>query len=301
PPASSNPFRRKVRNRELGNEHSMENRNQYFTAQVSVADCVCEIRMNDVPVLEIKGGETMSVEVPLNQCVQSGINTLSFILSLAGGDNFSEIAWCEAIIYSRLTGSPREERVQIGGMIFSGEDRLGGKTGLEQSPDYADNTPTISQVSERVIQARRLVRLETPFPRWVWLSSEIIADTPQTRAALIFAYRQFWEQLNLKNVGEVRRLTAAKARELAAAYYITEADAHDRIEFQQHMADPDLTLHPFSEDGLRLEVFGNKRLARLVDANGDSPVIFVMTDRSLAFYMNMVYCNTAGDGWLQIR
>jgi hypothetical protein len=52
---------------------------------------------------------------------------------------------------------------------------------------------------------------------------------------------------------------------------------------------------------LELQVFGNKRLARLVDADGDAPVVFVENDQSLAYYMHMIYCQTHQSGWLQVR
>jgi hypothetical protein len=274
----------------------------YFTIQVRAGNCQAEIRINDVPIVGIKDGESLSVEVPVNQWVVTGRDTLSFLLSPLTDMNFDDIAWCEATLYCRPVGTPRERRVRLGGMIFSGEDRKNG-TGLEQSPDFDIEAPIIVQAGERPIQAQRLIQLSTPFPGWLWLSSEVIPETPQTKTELYNVYRTFWRHLSDRNIAEITNLTSAKVKELAAAYYLSLEAADDQIEFRQHMENPGVYLQEFpsSEDNLQLEVFGNKRLARLVTKRGNCPIAFVMNDKSLAFYMNMMFCKSVSQGWVQIR
>jgi hypothetical protein len=137
-------------------------------------------------------------------------------------------------------------------------------------------------------------------PNWVWRNSQLIEDSPASHALLLEQYRAFWTLLSEQRVPEALAACQLKVRELAAASYSNVADVEGRLELGDMITSPELTLFRFRPEGLRLEVLGFGRLARLVDSDGDYPVVFLENDHSLAHQIPLIYCKT-GEDWQIIR
>jgi hypothetical protein len=91
-----------------------------------------------------------------------------------------------------------------------------------------------------------------------------------------------------------------KMREIGTAFYLSEEEAQSYLQIEAMLQDDSIELFPWKPEGLKLEVFGGRRLARLVTRKGQSPIVFVAKDRSAGFYIELMYCRTA-NGWVICR
>jgi hypothetical protein len=73
---------------------------------------------------------------------------------------------------------------------------------------------------------------------------------------------------------------------------MTEQQARDTIEIGDMLQCDEIELRPMRERGLKLDVFGNGRLARIVDRDGDSPIYFREKDGSLDHYIPLTFCRS---------
>lgn len=273
----------------------------YYTVQVNVRACKYDIRINDVPL--IRGEGNMTVELPASPWVFSGINTISFELSpLEKKDKFESLTLCKAILYQRQSGTDRETRELISGIIYDPDETQNKQiSGLEKSPNFNDTNPPKIEIRNTSVFVNRPISLETPFPRWSWLDCPKIPQENTIKNDLLSEYRRFWIILESKNTELIKKLTDIKASEIATAYYFQNRDkGHEKIQYMRWSTNKDVYLADLITDDLELEVLGDGHLAQLVDGDKDSPIVFVQKDQTLAHYMPMMYCKTP-NGWLLIR
>ncbi|MCA9708337.1 MAG: hypothetical protein KDK70_20980 [Myxococcales bacterium] len=144
----------------------------------------------------------------------------------------------------------------------------------------------------------RDVGMRSPFPRWAWEDGLTIADDDSTHAALLAEYERVWSLLLARDVAGIEQLQQTKAAEYQAAYYLDAARLRDALPLVDLMQSEDLRLQPLLRD-LELRVFGEGRLARLVDEDGDSPIVFVGPGE-IGYFVELTYART-DDGWRLVR
>jgi hypothetical protein len=83
------------------------------------------------------------------------------------------------------------------------------------------------------------------------------------------------------------------------AYYIGDVrQALGDFEISDLMMDSNVRLMDFDPSRTRLQVFGTGRLARLIDPEGESPIMF--NESGMDIHIDMMYCRIKGH-WVQIR
>lgn len=280
---------------------------QYFTLQVGVAFCRCDVRVNDIPILtDDLSGSRVDVEMPLNQHVFTGENTVSFRLlparSSEQGPSYS-LDSPHVVCSVELVRKPygREgPRTVLASLKYQGAspDPFAGSSA---EGDGASAVQTAFEAREHAAAAR-VVTLATPFPEWRWVRAPAIEPGHETVRDLLAEHHRFWNALRAKDLAELRGMLAANAREMQAAYYLPDMEEAWRVVgIEELLRNPDARLLPMPTE-LSLEVFANGRLARLVDARGESPIAFHEGDTGLDAFISAWFCRAgAGGGWVMIR
>lgn len=284
----------------------MHDEPQYFTLNIGVCFCRPDIRVNDIPLLtEDVSGSRIDVELPLNQHVFTGDNTLSVRLLPAQTspqapslslDNAN--VECSVELVRRPYGDGAGERVVLASIVYRG----GSAEPFSASSDGPGASPlqSVYEPRERATAAR-VVSLATPFPEWRWVRAPAIEPGPEVFRDLLAEHQRFWNALRAKDVPALRAIMAANAREVQAAYYLHDLDEAWRvIGIEAMLRNPDAELMPMPAD-LELEVFANGRLARLATPAGDGPIRFHERDTGLDAHIGAWFCRAPTGAWVMIR
>lgn len=278
----------------------------YFTLQVGVGFCRCDIRVNDVPVLvDDLSGARVDMEIPLNPLVFTGDNTVSVRLSPPRGspqgpdeDLRGPSSRC-AVTLQRKPYGAEEPKTLLATIVYE----PGGDPFAGSSPEGEAVSPlAVTGDPDAGFAAARTARLVTPFPEWRWVQAEKIAPGELVMAELLREHQRFWAALRARDVPELRSIMASNAREIQSAYYLPDLENAWRvIGIEALLRNPDAALKALPTD-LALEVFAHGRLARLVDAHGNSPIGFDERDTGLDAFVDAWFCRgNGGLGWVMIR
>lgn len=278
----------------------------YFTLQVGVGFCRCDIRVNDIPLMvDDLSASRVDVEIPLNPLVFTGENTLSVkLLPPRGGEQGPDYdlrgpsTKCSVVLQRKPYGAEHPKTLLASIVYEPGDEPFAGS-----SPEGAEaSAVAVTGDAEAGYAAARTARLATPFPEWRWVQAPPIAPSDVVVAELLREHQRFWAALRNKDVAEVRAILGANAREVQAAYYLPDLDNAWRVlGIEALMRNPDASLKPMPTD-LALEVFAHGRMARFVDANRNSPIGFDERDTGLDAFIDAWFCRGGvGLGWVMIR
>jgi len=278
----------------------------YFTLQVGVGFCRCDIRVNDIPLMvDDLSGSRVDVEIPLNPLVFTGDNTLSVKLlpprSSEQGPSYDlrgPSTRCSVTLQRKPYGA-EFPKTKLATIVY--------EHGAEPFEKSSAETPEASAVAvggdaDTGFAAARTVKLVTPFPEWRWVQAPPITPGDEVVRDLIREHQRFWAALRNKDVPELRAIMAANAREVQAAYYLPDLDNAWRvIGIEALLRNPEASLKPMPAD-LTLEVFAHGRLARFVDGRRNSPIGFDERDTGLDAFIDAWFCRGGvGLGWVMIR
>lgn len=275
----------------------------FFTLVISVFGCRAALHVNDVPVFtEDCSDARIDVELPMNQWVHTGRNSLTARL-VAGVDEEGHATYplsgadvlCTLELCVRPHGAPHTARVRVSGLSYAAGEWTTGDPAPEGSPVRS------LAAADDATAAWREVELQTPFPLWAWHRAERLHLDDTTTNDLLAQYRRAWALFRSGDVDAVRALAADNAAEIQAAFHLPDARAAQRmLELESLVVDPSVSLAPMALD-LRMEVFGDGRLARLVDGTGSSPIRFADRNGGLDAYVGMMWCRLPARGWVMIR
>jgi hypothetical protein len=278
----------------------------FYTLQIGVCFCRCDIRINDIPLLvEDASGGRIDVELPLNPNIYTGDNTLSFrLFPETSDDNGPTVdldnpnVYCSVEIVRRPYAQEIFDRTVIASIVYRG----GAVDNLVESSVEAPGISAIqhgSTPNERAFA--RVVSLTTPLPEWRWVRAPVIEAGAESIRDVLQETRRLWAMLRDRDVPGLRTMLATNAREIQAAYFQPSLeDAWRMLGIEEMFRNPEAKLGAMS-DNLKLEIFANGRIARLTDSFGDSPLWFHEGDSGLNAYINAMFCRGASGEWIKIR
>ncbi len=301
-----------------------------FKLGIDAGACRFEVRFNDVPILSSDVPRPYDVEFPVSEWVVRGPNRIAALVQPPpvwdedGEERVERERFDPAESALKLTlwvkrnGAPRAERQAIATLNFVARHAVAPARGIESSGAagrfdsrrqfVASEDQGDVLVSEVTLQRNedpphevfmfRDVGMRSPFATWSWQSGLQIEDDDETKDALMAEYQRVFDLLVARDVAAVEQLQAVKASEYQAAYYLDAAGIRDALPLVDLMQTDELTLQPLGPD-VELEVFGEGRLARLVDEDGDSPIVFVSAE-DIGYFVGLTYCRT-DEGWQLVR
>jgi hypothetical protein len=166
----------------------------------------------------------------------------------------------------------------------------------------------IKRHDETEVVVRRSVEIDSPFPRWAWQDGRKIEDNEENLQSLLEKYKHIYDALSSEDLEETKKIYAIAAQEYATAYH------HDDPEAGHHIMNTggkfgnsewklgDIYTLVKKDMQFQLDIYGNGRLARLLNHRGEEAIIVYlnkearMTSRQkFGFYKNK-------DGeWVMVR
>ncbi len=300
-----------------------------FKVLIDGAACRFDVRINDVPILQNETGLPYDVAFPVSEWMIAGANRLSARIRPPAvySDEYDELfdqegydeeeSWLKlALIVKKNKEDPKAQQ-EIATLEWIAGDFSPPRMGYDSSSDPGirnsergfspddDGDVTVSKcevsfdAERKEIVLSRVITMPNPHPPWLWLSGEEIPDDDGTLAALTAQYQRVSGLLSAGSVAEVSALLVPKAEEYATAYYLeTEEEIEEAMALTLLMQADDLELASFGAD-VELQVFGDGRLARLVDEDNESPIVYV-DPNDVAYYLSLTYSKIGGR-WLLTR
>src|SRR5262249_11909265 len=152
--ASLLPRRRHEGRQKMTRTEPLERRwvEPFYTVKLTAYGCRYDVRLNDAPLYEDQEGDSAGLEIPANEWLRDGENTLSFYLQpLPGEADFDKRTDVEAILYVREMGQAKEQRQELMRLTY---------VHAEQSDEAAAPQPL------RFFEKAFTLRL--PFAPWRW-------------------------------------------------------------------------------------------------------------------------------------
>jgi hypothetical protein len=168
------------------------------------------------------------------------------------------------------------------------------------SPEGEEEPKRVEATAQRMA-VERGATFPAPHATWAWLKGPAVEADKRAAASLLDEVRRLHAALQKKDKRLVQGMTAQRARELAIACHVDEQAAHEMLGLLRRMDDKERKVSAFRVEGMRMEVFGNGRLARLADEDGDGPISFVVGDGALAEYVKATFCKDERGRWLMVR
>jgi hypothetical protein len=282
----------------------------FFQVRISAERCAYDIRLNDATIWADTEANPIDGALPVNHWVSHGNNLLEVRLSPPSGEQrFDDRANCRVTFTVRTANAPQSSGIVLTEISFPSPLA----TASEHPPSILDADPRYlwpdpRAVTPLVVQTGdsrasyillRQVALASPFPRWAWLDADPLEESEQTFKELFARYENFWHDLRAKRLADVRAALSFRSNEFAAAYYRLAFEILDDLGIDRSATDPGLELYPLDTEP-KLEIFGNKRLARITRWDGEPLLVFVQREKQLSTYYDLVFCKRNGQ-WQIIR
>lgn len=263
-----------------------------YEVDISASEIAFEVRVNDIPVLRLPAGRVRTA-FDVNTCVVDGDNTVSLLLRPRGA-GFSPLAECSVQVRRRERPGA-EEAEDLGTITFSAEG-LPPATGFEPSSPVEGCGPV--QVARWGVRGAMRFVAEGAFGPWSFQAAEPLTPTEALRAEVVDAYRSIHTLLTARNAGKLTDLCAPQVADLQRAYGLPGPElARRMLGVAQLLADPSISVDPFPEGLLTLEILAEGRLVHLVDAEGRSPLTLRSKEMPAALgRFTCALCKTA-EGW----
>lgn len=271
-----------------------------FRLSLRAAQCVLEVRLNDVPVFGDVTGAALSLDIPINEWLFQGPNEIQVLLSpLEEGGAYGDQAQIEVILQHKFSRDAvrnatevgvlrwQRERGPVPGPMITEDSVPQEKTGAQDLHD--EDAPLLAlpgqaeELTWRVGEPQKLknksIRISTslmlppPWPGCPWKRGQLLPADSRTLFAVQGLLRAYHQRLQHGGHDDFLKLRRAA---LEAAYYLPPAEVDDALGFPPLLQRKDWRLEPLPEKGLKLELAGGGRLARLLDeGTGEGPLILV--------------------------
>lgn len=275
----------------------------YYGVDVDLNNVGIDIRVNNIPIYYDDEKGQMTAELPSPESIINGFNSLSLKAFLPyDGDvisgSFEEGAYASAILFKQRmdNNSPKvpllKARVNLTGDKYEVE--------IEDYISKKSKKFTKPMTQNKTILVEVKADIKSSFPQWAWQKGKII--TTEDKSSLLQAYKRIHNALLEKNLSKLKDLYSVRASEIAIAYYLPDIEAgFKKLSVGADMNDPELELYDFNSENMEIEILANGKLARIVDADYDQPILYFNSQSQLLhLYKFMFYLNDENK-WIMVR
>lgn len=280
--------------------------NPYFTFVVDLLDVGLEIRVNDIPVFADQQGGEAAVEVAVNEYLYSGENHITLHIYKTGDEeDFPGHAVCNVAFCVRKKEEDAANRVALWNInAFAAElSTVDLNTSKQESRvSRCSHIYHIDKQSKEVVTVSSSVDIDYTFPQWAWINGVKIENNGASFTSLMETYRNIHSSLQRKDVDVLKNITKIKAAEFARAYHLpSEEDGESRVGLVDEINNDGQSLHDFWDKGMKLDVMAHGQLARIVDEDGDGPIVFLIGEGNAAKIMKLTFYKDEKNGWILVR
>ncbi|MEO8452117.1 MAG: hypothetical protein ABI647_20165 [Gemmatimonadota bacterium] len=270
--------------------------------------------VNDVPVWADRLGHAATIDgFPVLEWLVPGANTLEIRLGLSIEPNAISAGSVDVELRCDLDGD--DSPLALTSLSLSPTTVGGapaGRFAIEGAPGNQSlaATPTGDIVIEPIRlgsgstsadrRVLRTIQLPWRWPRWRHFDAPTIIASGRTQASLEESYRQMWNLLRANDRARLVEFLAVKVAELVAANPKDRRHIEPILGLEDCLDDPEMALKPLTLESTRLEIAGGGSLARLVDARGNGPIVFVHRDGLMSICLDTMFC-MGSSGWVLVR
>ncbi|MBL1276787.1 MAG: hypothetical protein COB30_011930 [Ectothiorhodospiraceae bacterium] len=294
-----------------------------YLVKISYAGTGAEFRLNDIPFyLENYSGQ-VDVEITVSDKMIEGVNELTIIAFPYSEGEGSLEDWGhkdarveaslfvrekdalddtkELLTHLKLYPARPVEVAAIETIVMTGQD-------LPQL-DYESQPRKFPNViyHKQIVISRKTYPIKLPFPRWEWQDGQIIEDTEENYKSLLEAYRKEYVIHQNQDLPALKESTKKLAETLMLVKYITDFDkAYDSLNLEESWKSEEQELFKFIEGEtsknlrLKLDVFANGRLARIVNETGAQPILYIVKKARMTIEYNFSFYKNKKGEWIYI-
>lgn len=274
-----------------------------FRLRGSSAQCLVEIRVNDVPIHRHGSGTACHFDLAINEWLFQGPNSFDIrLMPLEEGAHFPPGASFEAKLACKAAREVLRHSVDLGELTWKPTPEAHAHLHAheashepEESPDDLEEfTPLLAfpgqpedlqwsvrppkKLSEHGALIHATLPMPPPWPACPWLHGGL----PSNQTGIGHAVTSLLRTLHacLQRDGW-RDLMKRRIMGIQAAYYLSPGEVDEALGFPALLEQPDWTLQPLPGARLAIEKAGHGKLVRLVDSETNDSAI-VLTNDTLA-------------------
>lgn len=280
--------------------------NPYFTFVIDMLDVALQLRINDVPIFTDKEGGEASIETSMNEYLLQGSNQIQLTVNaIEGEEEFRSHAECNVSLYVRDKNMEANSRQPLWIIKAYPAELSVMDVNVLKPESRSSQCSHVYFVDEQFpdsITVSSTVEIDYPFPQWAWIKGEFIDDNEENFKSLIEQYRDIHIHLQNKDLDVLKTYTQKKAEEFSIAYHMPAYEDGERlVGLASEAMKNTQTLHPFWEKGMKLDVYANGRVARIVDDDEDGPILFLIGEGNAANVLKLAFYKDEKKGWILIR
>lgn len=274
----------------------------YFTLQVNTADCVYELLVNGAYVHIDPEGSPLLTEFAVNPWISAGRNIITLNVYYGAADRPADGARAEIALCVRRAGSPWQTRACISrlhysaararaGLACAGSTLAGRYHSQHGFLPHAEGDVLIADVTQGGLQYADIhgislsqeLQFDCPLPPWQFLQGDDLpalesaapAEVQRWHDELYRQYQQLHSDLDAGRLDRVLTRCELRCREMDAAFFLPPGSKRGELRAALAVgggADQDaLALSP---EELGMEIMPNRKLVRMIRANGEPAIVF---------------------------
>lgn len=312
-----------------GKRMTVLNNKPYFTLALDMKASSFFIYVNGVNVFSSFSGGAISTELPLNQWMRSGENTLTLVVTPPQmGAALSGATAYTLALKVRSNGQPGELAQTVATLVYSGKGALIGKPTGDSSPAGVFNSAQQFRTDEKgdvrvseieakadqdiqnALRFTRALDIPSSLPKWAFFDSEDIPDIDamsdstldKFKQPLFEEYLKVYRALQTQRIDEVLPLFDERNRELDAAFYNAPGTMRKKLRdaLIDAATDKNAELVNLGNDSVGFEIEENKKLARL-NRNDFKPAIVQNFKNSIGSQSFDLVFRYKGGKWILTR
>jgi len=287
---------------------SITKNNLYYGVDIDLHNVGVDIRVNDLPVYFDDEQGQLTTEIPAPDSIINGENQLSIDVFLPYDNatqsqttSYPEGAYLMATLFEQDLTSSDSKKTKLSSISLTINELDALITTQDYIKEY-QHSSTIKLESNKRVNIKSSTNISSPFPRWAWQDGNIIKDNTQNYESLLKKYQEIHNTLTNKDLTKLKALYNQRSQEISYAYNLSDLEAgHQKLSVGNDMGNSDLELNELFIDGMKLELLGDGKIARLTNDLKAQP-IFYFDESTQAFhlYKFMFYLNDQNE-WIMIR
>jgi len=278
----------------------------YYGIKLDLAQVGVDIRLNDIPIYYDDQKGQLTVDLPAPTSIINGENELkltAFTPYLNSKNKekmnvFLPGAVASIQLYVQETDDPSNKKEILSSIFIKFNDE--NLVEVVDSENAQENIINYSSKDKAIVTQK--VNIHNYSTRWAWQDGQTITDTKDNYNSLMLAYKEIHNALLNKDKEKVFSLYHERAREVTIAYHLNNiSEGHKKINTAENINDNSLELIEFWDEGMSLKLYGNDKLASIVDADGDSPIVYYIKESELVKVQNLMFYKDSNNKWVLIR
>ncbi len=303
------------------NAQSAEFKQPEFTLELSVTGIGVDVKINDISIeFDAMGGHsTMTYDV--NESVISGINELKVIVfpyfeehedGIVQSKQYHDEAEVKATLLVNEKGE--KQKIVLSQIFLKPSLPLNSDVvvnsnaqGKMQDVVLDDMSQPISfpgiVLNKQIVATQKSIPVQKNHPRWEWQDGKEILNTKENFDSLLTFYKEIYNAYKANDKMKLLEYYDHAASEFSVAYYLKggKQEGHKFIETGDVLDNPEFELYDFYTEDVKLDIFANGKLARIIDAGFYHPVVFVHKTKDLIYTLKFGFYKNKQNEWVMIR